>query len=226
MTAHGPQFPTHVNPATGALTMGYCPGRDFINLYPLMLHQVAQHFERGRWDQELHELAGRVGCSFEEAVQAATDVMRAHTEFVRLSCENPDEKFYDVLRRAGWYETRVEARQLLLMAMGELVQGQIFAGIRDVSLAGEMPPKHWQTALTRYWDLSHELLRVPGERELDRILVGDSLVRLLLAEPAECYSALTRAVSRLRRNTEGRAAAYRGELSLWGLLRAVWRGWF
>ena len=214
MTAHGPQFPTHVNPHTGATHVAYCPGRDFINLYPLMLHQLARHFDNGRYDEEIQRLSFIVGCSFDEAGALVAEVMRVQTEFIRISCENPEEKFMDVLSRAGWYTTSVPARAVLLAAMGELVQGQIFAGIRDVALAGESPPTHWQLVLTQYWDVSRRVLPARDERSSAAQLIAEGVRRLLVLDPRACYAAITQAV---RQDTGGK-------LSLWELFTAVWRG--
>lgn len=216
MTAHGPQFPTHNDPVTGALHIAYCPGRDFINLYPLMLHQVAQHFERGRYDEEIQKLANASNCSFDEAKELVVDVMAAQTEFVRISCENPEETFLDVMSRVGWYKINVHARQLLLAAMGELVQGQVFAGIRDVARAGESPPRHWQLVLTQYWDTSRYLLAPATEQTLAVKMIVDGVRRLLALQPRSCYAALTEALQQ----DSGK------KLSLFRLLKAVCWGWF
>lgn len=153
MTSHGPQIPTHNDPQSGELRMTYCPGRDFINIYPLMLHQLAVNFDAGRWDSRVEQLAAKLGCNFDEAYAQLKRVMESQVQFVNLSCEDPEEGLSRVLTRAGWFALPAEARDAYLAAIGEMVQGQIFAGIRDVSLAGESPPRHWQRVLVKYWDL-------------------------------------------------------------------------
>jgi len=154
MTAHGPQIATYQDPATGSVNMTYCPGRDFINIYPLMLHQVAQHFDNGRWNETIRQFAESEILEFEDAYNLVADAVAAQAQFVTISCENPQQTYADVLEACGWNAVHPKARQIYLMAMGELVQGQVFAGVRDVAYAGERPPKHWQLCLQHYWNIS------------------------------------------------------------------------
>lgn len=155
MSAHGPQIPT--NDVGGVLKMTYCPGRDFINIYPAMFYNLAAQFDKGYWDEMIVE--ANLSDDMVDAKNQVSDVMPVINQFIAYSCENETEKFDDVLRKVGWFALPYGARQVFLAMLGHLMLGQLFAGIRDVSYAGEVPPAHWKLCLEKFWNLSADVAR-------------------------------------------------------------------
>ncbi len=155
MSEHGPQIPT--NDVSGVIKMTYCPGRDFINIYPAMFYNLAAQFDNGYWDEMI--VAANLADDIVDAKNQVSDVMPVINQFIARSCENETEKFDDVLRKVGWFELPYDARQVFMSMLGYLMLGQLFAGIRDVSYAGEVPPAHWKLCLEKFWNLSVDVAR-------------------------------------------------------------------
>jgi hypothetical protein len=155
MSEHGPQIPT--NDLDGVVKMTYCPGRDFINIYPTMLYNLARQFDLGYWDELIK--SANLNDDFIEAKNQISDILAVVNKFIELSCADENEKFNDVLRKAGWFDIPEAARQVFMAMLGHLMLGQLFAGIRDVSYAGEVPPRHWRLCLEKFWNLAAESAR-------------------------------------------------------------------
>lgn len=153
MSSHGPQIPAMARNLDGSMMrMPYCPGRDFINIYPAMLRCIVQHFNQNRWP----ELVGMVAELNKQTIDGAeAELVKANDcffRFIGICCENSEEKYDDVMRRAGWEELSPAARFGYLALLGCVVAGQLFAGLRDVSLEGESPPPIARPLLRWYYD--------------------------------------------------------------------------
>ncbi len=153
MSDHGAQVPTHYSD-TGVLKMTYCPGRDFINIYPTMFYNLAVQFDRGYWDAMI--ASAEIDPDIVEAKNKVSDVMEVINKFIEQSCADDTEKFEALLTRVGWNDIDIRVRNTFLAMLGHLMLGQLFAGIRDVSYAGEVPPTHWKLCLERFWRIAAE----------------------------------------------------------------------
>lgn len=152
MSEHGPQVPTQTT--GGVVKMTYCPGRDFINIYPAMFYNLAVQFDNGYWDKLI--IAAGIDADIVEAKNKVSDVMLVVNKFIEQSCADETEGFTAVLTRAGWDTIDPKVQQLFTAMLGHLMLGQLFVGIRDVSASGEVPPAHWLFCLEKFWRIAAE----------------------------------------------------------------------
>lgn len=145
----GLQVPRGVD-HNGVIRMPYCPGRDIVYVYPEMIRSVVKCFNRGMWPKLVELVAQLKGSSVEEANDELCQANDAFSKFVAICCENPDEKYPDVMKRAGWEELSHPARFGYMSMLGAVVAGQLFSGLRDTSMAGDSPPPEARS-LIEFW---------------------------------------------------------------------------
>lgn len=150
MSAHGVQIPAQQGP--GGPQMPYCPGRDFINVYPQMLQSVVRYFTQNRWPELVKMIAQLEGGTEEAANDLLCDANDAFFRLLATCCQDSSETYADVAKRVGWEALPPGARFGYLALLGCVTSGQLFAGLRDVSMEGEYPIKHIEPLLEYYWD--------------------------------------------------------------------------
>ena len=151
MSSHGIQIPAQMDP-NGNMKMPYCPGRDFVNCYPGMLRSIVKYFNSDKWPELLNHVAKLQGCTREEAGDLVCDANDAFFAFLSGCCQDPNETYDDVMEKAGWTKLPQPARFGYLALLGCVTSGQLFAGLRDVSMAGEVPPQHIKPLMDFYYD--------------------------------------------------------------------------
>ena len=168
MSAHGIQIPAQNGP--NGPQMPYAPGRDFINVYPQMLQSVVRFFNQNRWP-ELTKLVAQLEGSTEEAAQdLICEANNVFFQFISTCCQDSSERYDDVMRRVGWTQLPHSVRFAYLALLGSVTSGQLFAGLRDVSLDGESPPTHVKPLLDFYWQ---EARRCENALKTEEELVHD-----------------------------------------------------
>jgi len=136
--AHGLQY----NTGPGGLM--YSPSRDFAYNYPQLVKCIINSFNVGRWPELVYTMsqahyADRTLTEEEDAfiwgkICEAKDV---YCNFLNECCVDPDETVDQVLDRVGWNNLPEAAQITWLAMMGQVMTGQVFQGLRDVTYQGE-----------------------------------------------------------------------------------------
>jgi hypothetical protein len=116
----------------------YAPSRDFAHNYPKMVQMVINCFNQDYWPELFAvytrwALAENLWCdgrAFSE-LEKAKDI---YCRFLNECCKDPDECCDDVLERVGWAEVPPAVQATWLAMLGQVVTGQLFAGIRDLHM--------------------------------------------------------------------------------------------
>ena len=112
----------------------YAPSRDIVYLLPDIMANVADRLEDEHFS-ELHSLLKkkrwfrRKGITMDDLGEAC----KAYITFMKTGHEDPDKNIDDVLRDAGWYKVKPEARIAYTYYVGAMMSGTFFRGIRDVT---------------------------------------------------------------------------------------------
>lgn len=122
------------NLAAGGLH--YSPERDFSYNYPRMVSCVIRSFNVEYWPALLEVLAKDYPGGKDALWQEVCKAKDAYCEFLNSCCQDPAEKVGDVLDRAGFTALPEEAKIAWSAMLGEVVTGQIFQGVRDVTAQG------------------------------------------------------------------------------------------
>jgi hypothetical protein len=143
MGIHGPE----ITPKAGGAR--YCPGRDFVHMYPAMIKCMTRCFNKELWPDitaaavdglrgvtEVDVPEATLGTAAWQAICEANDV---YWEFLQACTDNADESVADVLERVGWLAVPRAGRQAYLAMMGQMMTGQLFAGLRDIVPDVEKP---------------------------------------------------------------------------------------
>lgn len=121
---------------TGPNQLMYSPERDFAYNYPRMVSCVIRAFNSELWPELLSTLA-----TPEYSAEALwDDVCRAkdrYCQFLETCCQDPTEKVGDVLKRSGFTDLPQPAQIAWCAMLGQVMTGQMFQGIRDVTVQGE-----------------------------------------------------------------------------------------
>jgi len=130
----------------------YAPSRDFAHNYPRMIEQVVRCFNQDYWP-ELYKLyvecytsskhrgdGYEIGAgASEEAFAILEKTKDVYCKFINESYKRPGECCDDVLQRVGWLDLPVAAQVTWLAMLGQVMTGQLFAGVRDLYMGGETP---------------------------------------------------------------------------------------
>ncbi len=137
----------------------YAPGRDIAYVYPLLISDLQRRIEQKYSDGMLALMAkirGKQELTPEEDEGLWREVNDAHmavVKFIHGSCKNPDQTLTEVLREAGYFEIAQDARAMWLAAFGAQGLAILFSAIRDVTVAGEHPPKYLEAEMRRASDV-------------------------------------------------------------------------
>ena len=127
--SHGLQY----NTGPGGLM--YAPARDFAYNYPQMIKCIIEAFNKDHWPA----LLGVLGEGLDEdyvwgQAIAAKD---AYCAYLNKCCEDPSESLEQVLDRSGWNGVDELGQIAFLAMMGQVMTGQLFQGLRDITYEGE-----------------------------------------------------------------------------------------
>ena len=106
----------------------YAPARDIVYLLPDIMTNVADRLEEGHF-KELHALLKRRKITMDDLGEAC----KAYITFMNTGHEDPHKRIDDVLKDAGWYKVKPEARIAYMYYVGAMMSGTFFRGIRDVT---------------------------------------------------------------------------------------------
>jgi hypothetical protein len=125
----------------------YAPARDFAYNYPQMLKCIVDAFNKDYWpdlledmgdDEKFDYLAG--GDNPKDYVWEQTQkAEEAYCKFVSICTDDSEENVHDVLERSGFAEVDIRGQITFLAMMGQVMTGQLFAGLRDVTPADASP---------------------------------------------------------------------------------------
>ena len=163
--------------ADGVMRMPYSPCRDIVFVYPEMIRSVVKCFNRGMWPKLVELVAQLKGSTVEEANDELCQANDVFSKFVQICCENPEENYAAVMKRAGWEDLSHPTRFGYMAMLGAVAAGQIFSGLRDTSLAGDCPPPYAKALI--------EFFANEGRRQLEGIQpekeMADEFRRVVLA---------------------------------------------
>lgn len=132
-------MPLSYNMAPGGLH--YAPARDYAYNYPQMIQSIIRAFNKDYWPDMLKTLAeARTDCTAEDFEPLWEDVCKAKDcfcEFINIICQDPEENVEQVLERSGFTKLCPAAQIAWMAMMGQVMTGQLFMGIRDITGMGE-----------------------------------------------------------------------------------------
>lgn len=111
----------------------YSPERDFAHNYPQMIKCVIDAFNRDYWPTLIDTLGG------DPAFDAAVQAKDAYCKFVEICTDDPAESIDDVLTRSGFTAVPEVGRVAFLAMLGQVMTGQLFVGLRDVTALTDKP---------------------------------------------------------------------------------------
>lgn len=117
----------------------YAPSRDFAHNYPHMIDTIVKCFNEDYWPELFAlytEMYGQTSAAAFDELEKAKDI---YCKFINESYKDPNECCDDVLRRVGWLDVPVETQTTWLAMLGQIMTGQLFAGVRDLYMATEIP---------------------------------------------------------------------------------------
>ena len=134
---HGPSFNTKKG------EVFYSPGRDFAYVYPEMLRSTLLAFNQGYWpklfDAYARDMASKYGFDVERAFEELDKAKSAYYSFVDHCCDSENDSVADVLAKVGWPDSLYHESMVTWLAMlGQVVTGQIYAGVREITTQGEV----------------------------------------------------------------------------------------
>lgn len=161
------------------------PLRDWAYNYPQIIECIIRAFNQEYWP-ELHRLLtvlwqdAHPQLDDEEAYAAAWDELLrakdAYVAFVQLCAgqEDPQETLQQVFDKSGWTQIHPAAQAVWLAMLGQVMTGQLFMGLRDITTLGAGPGPEAQAVLT-----ANDLLKsgMEARRILNRISVGQELTQ-------------------------------------------------
>lgn len=180
----------------------YTPQRDWAVNYPHMIKCIASAFNRGFWPEVIEVVAAAKGSTIDEAWEELLKAHEAYRTFYKMCTEEPSESLDDVLDRCGWHSLTQAAKCGYLAMLGQVMTGQAFDGLRDVTPVGGM--SDMVRALDELAQSGFE-----GRRVMNNMTKGDdlkvdlaTLVRLLRNEQVP-WRVIKRIVRREMRNEGG-----------------------
>jgi len=133
---------------TGPGGLMYAPARDFAYNYPQMIACMRNAFSDKYWPALTDVLM--TGACYDRPSDESTaaeliwdglcEANDAYANFLNICCQDPDESFEQVLVRSGWKEVPDFAKVGWFAMMGQIMSGQIFQGLRDITVAGATAP--------------------------------------------------------------------------------------
>ena len=123
----------------------YAPARDFAHNYPAMIQSIIRAFNTDYWPALFGWLAEEYmrlnpDDTAEDCQNGAFDDLEAakdvYCKFLSSCCEDPEESVEDVLTRAGWNQVPLPVQMAWFSMMGQVMTGQLFAGVRDLTPLG------------------------------------------------------------------------------------------
>ena len=112
----------------------YAPSRDIAHNFLPVVMAVGELLEQERVPSVEWMVAE--GHATEEEVGRAA---QAFIHFIRSSLDNPEESYEDCLERSGFLDVPEPARQIYLAALGTVMSGWFFRGVREATLGGSGP---------------------------------------------------------------------------------------
>ena len=131
MPGHGLQY------TTGPGGLSYSPARDLAYNYPQMIASCVRCFNIEYWPELIARLVDVTGDTEEEVIAEIEKAQIAQLEFLKICCENPEEDIADIYERSGWNAVSPEAQLGWTAMMGQVIMGQVFVGLRDITAAGD-----------------------------------------------------------------------------------------
>jgi hypothetical protein len=113
----------------------YCPERDFAYNYPRMVSCVIRAFNSELWPELLETL--NKGYDGENLWDEVCQAKERFCQFLDTCCQDPTENVEAVLKRSGFLDLHPSAQIAWCAMLGQVMTGQLFQGIRDVTTQGE-----------------------------------------------------------------------------------------
>lgn len=118
----------------------YCPERDFAYNYPRMVGCVIRAFNSDLWPELLSVLSVDFPGGKDQLWQEICTLKDRYCEFLNTCCHDPAESIADVLKRTGVQDVSPAAKVAWFAMLGEVVTGQLFQGVRDITVLGTQSP--------------------------------------------------------------------------------------
>lgn len=170
----------------------YAPERDFAYSHVRLIECCIRSWNLDLWPQL------RQFCEdHETTIVELTAAKDAYCSYINKCCEDPQEKVEDVLHRAGWHEVPLLAQLAWLAMLGTVMTGQLFQGLRDVTLQGDRPYGTEQLAMA-----GHEARRAmlgSGDLEEDFAMELTSWVDAVRDAGLDPLTILMKATGRTRK---------------------------
>lgn len=152
----------------------YAPERDFAYNYKVLVASVTLSFDREYWPESYAQYIADCasdGLSEDEAYTHLEQVRDAFCLFLARSCDDCNETVEGTLERSGWSNTSVRARREWLARLGLVMTGQMWSGLRDVTMLGDKPNLPTEISkiaeeTERLINSGHELRRVENKLTL------------------------------------------------------------
>jgi hypothetical protein len=178
------------DPTTGQLVSF---GRDILHCWLSAVGSVSQAFNRRYWPS-LTEMGVALGRNpdgspmtedqFWDALEVAN---RVFYDLLAECCRNTDETFDQLAERVGWTAVADPVRFVWCAMLGAVGMGMLWDGLRDVSLAGEVPPAVATPLMQHCFAMARR--RVEGHRAyegaIQDLTTAVLLARIAGAGPAE-----------------------------------------
>jgi len=102
-----------------------------------MIASCVRCFNVEFWPELIAQLVSSTGNTEEEMIAEIEKAQIAQLEFLKICCENPEEDIAAVYDRSGWNAVSPEAQLGWTAMMGQVIMGQVFVGLRDITAAGD-----------------------------------------------------------------------------------------
>jgi hypothetical protein len=120
----------------------YSPERDFAYNYPRMISCIIRCFNTEFWPELLQVLGANYPGGPDALWEELCETKDRYCEFLSTCCQDPNEKQpADVLIRSGFMQKSPLAQIAWMAMLGQVVTGQIFQGLRDITPSGQQRSK-------------------------------------------------------------------------------------